>query len=121
MATVKPTVNNDVNQDGGSCVQYTWNLTSTDNDGSPVELPGYPDRTWTIVGSFGTAAFVPQGSNDGTNWFGLSDLASVPISLTAQSIEQTLERCRWVRPLLSGAGATLQIILLACRNQPLRT
>lgn len=122
MATVTPTVNNDVAGDGGSVVQYTWVLTTADSDGAPAQLPAYPDRTWTATGTFGGGTFAPQGSNDATNWFGLSDMASAPIGLTAAGMEQTLERSRWVRPFLTGsAGATVTVILVACRDNPLRT
>lgn len=54
------------------------------------------------VGTFDSATLLLQGSNDGTNWFGLNDPAGTAISLTADGMEQVLEAPRYLRPSHSG-------------------
>lgn len=124
MATVTPTVNNDVAKDGGSVISFTWALTTADFDGAPADIPAYPDRTWQVVGAFGgTGILLPQGSNDGTNWATLSNLASTPVSISAAGLVGTAERTSKVRPILNpvGVGATVTVTLIARRATPLRT
>ncbi len=125
MATIPPTVNNDVAKDGGSVISFTWAITTADTDGAPADISNYPDRTWQVTGAFGgTGVLLPQGSNDGTNWATLSNQATgTPVSVSAVGIVETLERTRYVRPLLSPAGtaAAVAVTLIARRATPLRT
>ncbi len=124
MATVNPTLTSRL-QIGGddSCVLFTWALTSTNTDGLPIEWTQWSDRCLQFVGTWGGATLTMQGSNDGTNWFTLSKAANGnDFTATADGGEQVIETPRFFRPNLTtaGVGASISVLLLARRNQPLR-
>jgi len=122
MATVNPVVVNDVASDGGSVMSFTWNLTTANFDGAPADISAYPERAWQVTGTFGgTGVVLLQGSNDGTNWAGLT--SSTSTALTAPNISETIERTRYVRPLINpvGVGAAVTVTMIARRPTPLRT
>jgi hypothetical protein len=71
---------------------FEWSpLTTTDNYGSPVELPGWPDRSIQLTGTLGTGGAVtiygsnraqPNLAND-DDWFVLTDPQGNNIVLNA--------------------------------------
>lgn len=79
----------------------TWSLGSAD-DGSPCEMIMASDKSVQIEGTFGGAAVVIQGSNDGTNWRTLSDPSSAALTFTSPGLEAILEHTRYIRPVTSG-------------------
>lgn len=108
----------------GSVVLYTWNLTSANADGAPIQAPEWADRTWQAQGTWGGATLTLQGSNDGSNWFTLSNAAgAAAVTLTASAGVATIELPLYVRPNLTtpGTGATVAVTLLARRSNPMRT
>jgi hypothetical protein len=97
----------------------TWTGLLNGDDGAPVELPSHNDRSIQVVGTFGVGGTaVLEGSNNGTDWAGLSTPASVAISITAPGIRAVLELPRYIRPrVTAGDGTTsLAAILLVRRN-----
>ena len=54
----------------------------------------------------GTTATL-EGSNDGTNWFGLSDPQGTAISMTANGLSAVLENPRYIKPVLTGGAASV--------------
>jgi hypothetical protein len=124
MATANPTPNMDVAGDGGSVLLFVWTLTSANADGAPVEMPPWADRCWQAFGTWGGATLSLEGSNDGVNWFVLSNAAAgTAATQTANGGKQTIEAPRYTRPNLTvpGAGASVTVSLLLRRNQPMRT
>lgn len=122
MATVTPTLAKVGDQDD-SAVLFTWALTTANTDGSPLEWTQWADRCFQAVGTWGGATLTIQGSNDGTNWFSLSNAAgAAAATFTADGGKSIIELPRYVRPNLTtpGAGATVAVTLLARRAQPLR-
>jgi len=123
MATVTPTLTKTSDQDD-STILASWNLTTANTDGSPFEFPQWGNRCWTVGGgTWGGATLTFQGSNDGVNWFGLSNAAGgAAATLAADGGKATIETPRYVRPNLTtpGAGAVITVQLLAVRQQPLR-
>lgn len=124
MATVTPSFSRDLGDADGSLNFYTWVLTTANTDGEPVQANQWADRTFQVVGTFGTATCAIEGSNDGTNWFTLSNAAgATAAAFTAAGLKAIIELPRFIRPNLTtpGIGATLTVTLLARRQQPLRT
>lgn len=108
----------------GSLNLYTWPLTTANPDGAPIQAPEWADRTWQATGTFGGATVAFQGSNDGTNWFSLTNAAGgAAVALVAAGGCSTVELPLYVRPNLTvvGAGATISVTLLARRATPMRT
>lgn len=96
----------------------TWTGLDNDDSGSPVELIDYPDKTATITGTFGAGGtIVIQGSNDGTNWFTMTDAQSAAVSKTAAAMELLVEAPRYIRPLVTaGDGTTSLTVQIMCRR-----
>jgi hypothetical protein len=124
MATVTPTFSNDVGAADRSTVLVTWALTTANADGSPLEYTEFADKTWTAFGTWGGATLTLQGSNDGTNWFSLTNAAGgTAATFTADGGKAVIETPRYVRPNLTtvGVGATVSVVLCARRHTPVRT
>jgi len=100
-----------------ACV-ITWAGLDSDDSGEPVELVDYPDRTLTITGTFGAGGSISlQGSNDGTNWFSITDPQGNAITKTAAAMELVVETPRYMRPIVTaGDGTTSLTVQLFCRR-----
>ncbi len=97
---------------------FTWTGLDLDDSGSPIEVVDFPDRTVTVTGTFGAAGSVTlQGSNDGTNWFALTDGQGNAITKTAAGMELIVEAPRYIRPLVTaGDGTTNLSVQILCRR-----
>lgn len=102
----------------GRSYVHTWgSLTTGDATGDSVEMPGAADRSVQIVGTFSTATVTVQGSNDGTNWFPLTDPQGNNIAKTADALEQIMETVRYIRPVATSAdGSTDVVVVLFSRS-----
>ena len=93
--------------DGYDATIITWTalaLTQTatsSNTGLAVEICNRADRSVQFDGTFDGATVVLQGSNDGTNWYSLTDPQGNAISKTAGGLEQVEELTYYVRPYVS--------------------
>ena len=122
MATVTPVVTDIAGN--GSVKLFTFDLTTANNDGAPIEWAQWADRSvsMTSPAAWGTATCVLEGSNDLTSWITLADNGGNAISKTADGIEAVVELTRYVRPRLSvpGTAAAIRVCILCRVNQPLR-
>jgi len=106
MATIASTIAR-ITAFGDEAHVITWALlTSADAVGDAVEMPGSSARSVQIDGTFDSATVVLQGSNDGTNWFTLTDPQGNTISKTAAALEMISELTRYIRPSTSGGGGS---------------
>jgi hypothetical protein len=124
MATVTPTINNTIGEQDRSGQLWTWALTTANPDGAVLEYSEWADCCWQAVGTWGGATLKLQGSNDGTNWFTLSNAAgAAAASFTADGAATTIETPRYIRPNLTtvGVGATVTVTLYRRRHTPMRT
>lgn len=88
-------------------------LTGTNNDGQAFEPLYQRDMSFQVLGTFGGATIVLQGSNDGTNWQTLNDPAGSPISFTSAGLAAVQEYCWQYRPLVTGGSSVdIDAILL---------
>jgi hypothetical protein len=120
---ITPVYTDLLSSNNGSVKQFTWALTTAVPDGVPMEWIEWADRTWQAVGAFGGATVSIQGSNDGTNWFSLTNAAGgAVVSFTAAGGAATIELPRYVRPNLTvvGSGAAITVIVVARRANPMR-
>lgn len=123
MASVSPQFSRDIGTRDASVVLLSWALSTANTDGLPFEMPEWADRTWQAVGSWGGATLSLQGSNDGSNWFVLSNAAGgTAATLSANGGLASIELPRYVRPNLTtpGSGATVTVSLCARRATPMR-
>lgn len=118
MATKTPVIT-ELDPRDGSVLLYTWTLTHTD-DGAPVYMPQWADRSVQFVGTWGGGTVLFEGSNDGTNYATLTDAQTSAISKTADGLEQIVELTRIARPRASESVTSVVVSLLVRRQQPLR-
>lgn len=114
MATVKCEAENKGN------VQFAkWEGLTTNDYGQPYENPSYSDKTFSILGNFGSGATVTlQGSNvwspvltDDNDWHTLTDTTETDIAVTSKTGGQILQNYRWIRPKVTG-GTTPDLDVL---------
>lgn len=94
---------------GKASLLATWSLVQGDTAGDAMECPDTTDACVTMTGTFDSGTVVLQGSNDGTNWLSLTDPQGNAISKTSAAIEQISEVPRYLRPSVSGQGASAAI------------
>lgn len=97
---------------------YAWLAVANGDTGAPITLDNRVDLTVTIDGTFGTGGSCTlKGSNDGTNYYALTDPQGTAITRTTAAIKQVTEAPRYVRPeVTAGDGATAIDIRLVARR-----
>lgn len=124
MAVVDPTITKAGTIDDVHFVSWSLIGTPTTDTCTPFENPRSADRSAQMFGAVGAAGFngatiTMQGSNDGTNWFTLTDPLGNAIALTASGAKQITEISRYIRPSISAAttGTTPGVLVsLVARN-----
>jgi hypothetical protein len=111
MATITP-----VSSQSKDVSLTTWTGVSTADTATAIgpmnRGVGAKRASVTFTGTFGGATVVLQGSNDGTNWGTLTDLAGNEISVTAAAVREFSSSCLYIRPSSSGgAGDNVDVVL----------
>lgn len=106
--TIRPLIN--ANVGGGSSSRLiTWTALANGDIGKPFEFPDYGgDACVSFEGTFGVGGSVKfEGSNDGTNYYTLTNPQGVAIVKTAGGLSLITEAPRYVRPnVTAGDGST---------------
>lgn len=91
-----------------TCVIATWQAMQNGDDGQPIELANFADRSVQVVGTFGTGGSVRiEGSLDGIHYAPLTDPQGNALDIQAAKIEAISEVVRWIRPrVIAGDGTT---------------
>ncbi len=70
------------------------------------QASGYADKSVQVTGTMGSATVLLKGSNDGTNYAGLTDPQGNAISFTTNTvIKQIEEATLWIQPTHSGGSS----------------
>lgn len=95
----------------------TWSTLAAGDDGAPVRLAVYSDRSVQIAGTFGGASVTIGGSNDGVTYHALSSTDGEPLTLTAGALKQIVELPIWIKPrIFGGDGTTNLTVILSGRR-----
>ncbi len=99
-------------------ILITWNPLANGDSGAPYEGVDFADRCLTIAGTFGAGGSVNiEGSNDGTNYFVLTDPQGNNFTKTAAALETIEENPRFLRPrVTAGDGSTAIVVVLWARR-----
>lgn len=90
-----------------TCVVATWAGLHLGDDGQPIELANFADRSVQVTGLFGGGKVRIEGSLDGANYAPLTDPQGNDLDIGAAKIEAISEVVRWIRPrVISGDGTT---------------
>lgn len=95
----------------------TWSALLAGDDGEPVRLAVFSDRSVQVSGTFGGASVTIGGSNDGVTYHALTDTAGDALSVTAACLKQIVELPIWIKPrIFGGDGTTNLTVVLAGRR-----
>ena len=98
---------------------WLWEAMGDDDVGAALDPNGgginFADKTVQAVGTWGSATFVLQGSNDGVVWFTLDDPLGDVISQTVDGLAPVLENPLYIRPKTSGGTGTDVDVVLSGR------
>jgi hypothetical protein len=121
MAVIVPVITRVTDQTEESILVVWTSLLTASVSGTGVEKAQHADLCWQAVGAnWGGATLTLQGSNDGTNWFSMTNAAGgAAATFTTDGGKQTIERPRYVRPTLTTAGTAADVtVTLYMRKQP---
>lgn len=96
-----------------SFLRVLWSGLAVNDVGDAFVLSNYADRSFQVVGTFGGAAIVVEGSNDGVNYSTLNDPQGNPISLSTAKIEAISELVVNIRPRVVGGDGTTALNVIA--------
>jgi hypothetical protein len=86
---------------------FAWSGLLNGDEGQPIELAQYADRSVQVSGAFGASGQVQiMGSLDGINYVPLNDPQGNPLTITTAKIEAVSELVRWLKPVVTGDGTT---------------
>jgi len=92
-------------------VLATWSGLLNGDDGAPFEGGDWGDRTVAFAGTFGVGGSIQiEGSNDGTNYFVLTDPQGNNVAKTAAGMEAVVELPRYVRPRVTAGDGTTSLV-----------
>lgn len=91
----------------------TWSGLLADDDGEPVRLAVYSDRSIQVAGTFGGATVTIGGSNDGETFHALTDVQGNPLTLTSGALKAITELPVYLKPRVFGGDGTtnLKVVL----------
>lgn len=90
-------------------VQWTGLLNA--DDGDPVALPQFSDRSIQVTGTFGVGGSLRiEGTIDGTNYTTLTDPQGNALDVTAAKIEAVSEAVRLIRPRVTAGDGTTSLV-----------
>ncbi len=114
MAVIQPERKTPLGDTGLNVQQWTP-LTGSD-EGAPIELATFPDRSIQVEGDFGAGGSVAiQGSNDGTNYRTLKDHLGNNLNFTTAGIRSIDQIVRYLKPVGAGAAVALTVTLMQRR------
>jgi hypothetical protein len=97
-------------------IQSTWTITGT-NDGSPESAPQFPQKSVTVVGTFGGGTLIMEESNDGATYVTSSNQQGAAVSFTAAGTMAIASNARFIRPRASVGVTSVVVVLTSVSEQ----
>lgn len=95
----------------------TWDNMLAGDDGEPVRLAVYSDRTIQVSGTFGGASVTIGGSNDGVTYHALADAQGNALTLTSGALKAIIELPVYLKPrVFGGDGTTALKVVMSGRK-----
>lgn len=98
----------------GSATLITWASLANGDDGTPIFVGNYPDKSFQVKGTFGAGGSVQvEGSNDGgTTWAVLHDPQGNALAQTSAQIELISEQPWLIRPHVTAGDGTTSLTVM---------
>lgn len=118
---VKAATITDVSPNGdGSAVQVVWAAATSADSFAAVKMPGFSARSISIQGTFDSATVVINGSIDGTNYSGLTNMAGSALSKTSAFVGGVGDATLYYQPAASGGGGSQSLVVSMLFTGPRR-
>lgn len=98
----------------------TWTPVTNADTCEAIRHSSVRDRCLQVLGTFDSATVALHGSNDGTNYAALKDAGGSAIGLTAAGIVQVQQIPVWVKPVISGGGASQSLTIVLAERRGFR-
>lgn len=109
-----PTINHSKSMVGaGKAMKVSWSTVTTGDVGQAFEIPMSSEKSIQCEGTFAGATCTMQGSNDGSNWQTLTDLAGNALTFAAAGLKGVRETVRYIRPSVAAGAGSLNITMIA--------
>ena len=96
---------------GGGIMRVVWTM-ATGDVGVDCNYPGWADRNVQVEGTADGATVAIQGSNDGSNWRALTDMAGNSLgTLGVGVIRMVQENTLRLRPVVTGGTVNTAIVV----------
>lgn len=100
----------------GTVLEIKWDGLGDDETSVSVECAGFADKTVAVTGTIGAGTVAIQGSNDGTNFFELTDGIGNTLSFSATGMKLIGENPRYIRVVTdSGDSNDVDVIIYSRR------
>src|SRR5581483_9056053 len=97
-------------KDGVAGFVLTWGPMANGDVGSQISLPGNADKTIQVTGTFGSGGSATlQGSNDGVNFFALTNPSGNTIALTSAGLQTVTEAVAYICPAVTAGDGTTSL------------
>jgi hypothetical protein len=93
-----------------ACVA-SWSNLRLNDTASVINMAQYADKSIQVHGTFAGATLRLVGSNDGNNWFVLTDAQGVDIDITQPDIKFVSEVTLYIKPQVIGGDATTDLVV----------
>lgn len=108
---VKACTITDVSPNGdGSAMQAVWASATEADSFAAIKMPGFLARSISIQGTFGSATVVINGSIDGTNYSGLTNMAGSALSKTSAFCGGVGDAVLYYQPAASGGSSQILVV-----------
>jgi hypothetical protein len=93
-----------------SHVRITWPGLGSGDEGQPVDLAEFPDRSMCVTGTFDGAEVAMVGSIDEDDtYLEVHDPSGNPLTFTEARLEQILETTQEIKPTVTGGSGSTSI------------
>lgn len=83
--------------------KITWSGMNGGDSGSAVKVANWTKKAVAFTGTWNSASATLQGSNDGTNYYVLTNEQGVAVSATANSMQTVGTNPLYIKPVMTGA------------------
>lgn len=97
-------------------LQTVWTPMGNADTGTPDQLSRWPQKSVQFGGTFGGATVVLEGSDDGTTYATVKDVAGTSVSATSAARFDVLDVPYHIRPRTSGGTGTAITVTLTSRS-----
>lgn len=117
LAATEPAITTTPYGYGSDKVQkITWSDLNGGDEGAAVKVANWTKKSVSVSGTWTGVSATIKGSNDGVNYFALTDEQGTAVSFTANALKTIGPNTLYIKPVVTGgASGTLQFDLVIAK------